>query len=126
MSCSIQGSNCYFLTCIQVSQEIGKIAWYSHLSKSFPQFATIHTVQGFSTMKQRLMFFWNSLAFSMIQRTVGNLMHKLICSNSTSRLYNQQKQMCMYTKGLTQVNFQQQNLITRRKNGELHYHSCRS
>ena len=28
-SCSIQGSNCCFLTCIQVSQEIGKVVWYS-------------------------------------------------------------------------------------------------
>ena len=26
-----------FLTCIQVSQETDKIAWYFHLSKSFPQ-----------------------------------------------------------------------------------------
>ena len=29
---------CYFLTCIQVSQETGKEAWYSHLLKNFPQF----------------------------------------------------------------------------------------
>ena len=42
ISCSIQGSNCCFLTCIQVSQKTGKIVWYSHLSKSFPQFFMIH------------------------------------------------------------------------------------
>ena len=48
ISCSIQGSNCCFLTCIQVSQETGKMLWYSHLSKSFPQFVMIHTVKGFS------------------------------------------------------------------------------
>ena len=30
-----------FLTCIQVSQETGKMAWYSHLSKSFSQFFTV-------------------------------------------------------------------------------------
>ena len=43
---SIQGSNCYFLTHIQVSQETGKIIWYSHLSKSFLQFVMIHIVKG--------------------------------------------------------------------------------
>ena len=55
----MSGSNCCFLTCIQVFQEAGKVAWYSHLFKNFPQFVVIHT------MKQ--MFFWNTLAFSMIQ-----------------------------------------------------------
>ena len=32
------GSNCCFLTCIQVSQEAGKVVWYSHLFKNFPHF----------------------------------------------------------------------------------------
>ena len=31
--CSISGSNCYFLTCIQISQEAGQVVWYSHLFK---------------------------------------------------------------------------------------------
>ena len=34
----MSGSNCCFLTCIQVSQEVGKVFWYSHLLKNFPQF----------------------------------------------------------------------------------------
>ena len=42
---SIQDSNCCFLTHIQISQEAGKMVWYSHLSKSFPQFVVIHTVK---------------------------------------------------------------------------------
>ena len=29
-------SNCCFLTCIQVSQETGKVVWHSHLFKNFP------------------------------------------------------------------------------------------
>ena len=45
--CSTSGSNCCFLTCIQVSQESGKVVWYSHLFKNFPQFVVIHTVKGF-------------------------------------------------------------------------------
>ena len=35
------------LTHIQVSQETGKMVWYSHLSKSFLQFVVIHTVKCF-------------------------------------------------------------------------------
>ena len=34
--CFMSGSNCCFLTCIQVSQEAGKVVWYSHLLKNFP------------------------------------------------------------------------------------------
>ena len=29
--CSMSSSNCCFLTCIQISQEGGKVVWYSHL-----------------------------------------------------------------------------------------------
>ena len=36
--CSMSSSNCCFLTCIQISQEAGKVVWYSHLFKNFPQF----------------------------------------------------------------------------------------
>ena len=34
--CSMSGSNCCFLTCIQISQETDKVVWYSHLLKNFP------------------------------------------------------------------------------------------
>ena len=44
---SMSGSNCCFLTCIQISQEAGKVVWYSHLFKNFPQCAVIHTVKDF-------------------------------------------------------------------------------
>ena len=50
--CSMSGSNCCFLTCIQISQEAGKMVWYSHLLKKFPQFAVIHTVKGFSIVNK--------------------------------------------------------------------------
>ena len=39
--------NCYFLICIQVSQEASKMVWYSHLFQNFPPFIMIHTVKGF-------------------------------------------------------------------------------
>ena len=46
--CSMTGSNCCFLTCIQISQEAGKVVCYSHLLKNFPQFVVLHTVKGCS------------------------------------------------------------------------------
>ena len=47
VSFSISGSNCCFLTYIQISQETGNVVWYSHLFKNFLQFVVIHTVKGF-------------------------------------------------------------------------------
>ena len=43
----MSSSNCCFLTCIQVSQEAGKVVWYSHLFQNFPQLVVVHTVKGF-------------------------------------------------------------------------------
>ena len=37
----------FFLTYIQISQEKGKVVWYSQLLKNFPQFVVIHSVKGF-------------------------------------------------------------------------------
>ena len=50
--CSMSGSYCCFLSCIQVSQETSKVVWYSHLSKNFPQFVVIHRVKGFSMVSE--------------------------------------------------------------------------
>ena len=44
--------NCYFLTCIQVSQEAGQVVWYSHLFQNFPQFIVIYKVKGFGTVNK--------------------------------------------------------------------------
>ena len=33
-------------------QEAGKVVWYSHLFKNFPQFVVIHTVKGFSIINE--------------------------------------------------------------------------
>ena len=34
--CFMTDSNCCFLTCMWISQEAGKVVWYSHLFKNFP------------------------------------------------------------------------------------------
>ena len=44
--CSMSSSNYCFLTCILVSQEAGKVVWYCHLFKNFPQFVVSHTDKG--------------------------------------------------------------------------------
>ena len=50
--CSMSSSNCCFLTCIQVSQEAGKVVCYAHLFQNFPQFIVIHTVKGFGIVNK--------------------------------------------------------------------------
>ena len=69
---SMSSSNCCFSTCIQISQEAGKVIWYYHLFKNFPQCFMIHTVKGFGVVnKAEVDFFWNSLAFSMIHQMLA-------------------------------------------------------
>ena len=45
--CSMSSSKCCFLTCIQISHEVGQVVWYSHLLMNFPQFIVIDTIKGF-------------------------------------------------------------------------------
>ena len=48
----MSSSNCFFLTCIQVSQEAGQVVWYSHLLQNFPLFIVIQTVEGFEVVNK--------------------------------------------------------------------------
>ena len=56
-------SNYCFLTCIQVSQEAGKVVWYSRLLKNFPQFVVMHTVKGLSIVNEAEIFLEFSCSF---------------------------------------------------------------
>ena len=49
---SMSGSNCCFLTGIQISQEAGKVVWYSYFFKDFPQFVVVHTIKVFSEVNE--------------------------------------------------------------------------
>ena len=72
--CSMSGSNCCFLTCIQISQEAGKVVWYSHLLKNFPQFVVIHIVKGFSVINEaEVDVFLEFFCFFCDPVDVGNL-----------------------------------------------------
>ena len=72
--CYMCSSNCYFLTCLQISQEVGKVVWYSHLFQNFPQFVVIHTVRGFVIVnKAELNVFLELSCFFHDPADVGNL-----------------------------------------------------
>ena len=74
IGCPIQCSNCCFFIHIQVSQKTGKMFWYSHHSKRFPQFVMIHTVKGFSVVDEReIDVFLKFPCFLCNSVNVGNL-----------------------------------------------------
>ena len=71
---SMSDSNCCFLTCIQFSQEAGKVVWYSHLFKKFPQFLVIYTLKGFSDVnKAEVDVFLEFSCFFCVSMDVDNL-----------------------------------------------------
>ena len=70
----MSGSNCCFLTCIQISQEAGKVVWYSLLFNNFPQFVVIHTVEGFGVVSEAdVDVFLELSCFFYDSADVGNL-----------------------------------------------------
>ena len=70
----MSSSNCCFLTCIQVSQETGKVVWYFHLFNNFTLFVVIHTVKGFSIVSEtEVDVFLEFPCFSCDPVDVGNL-----------------------------------------------------
>ena len=72
--CSMPGSNCCFLNCIQISQEAGQVVWYFHLFKNFPQFVMIHTVKDFGVVnKAEVSVFLELSCFFNDPTDVGNL-----------------------------------------------------
>ena len=69
--CFMSGSNCCFLTWIQISQEAGKVVWYFHLLKNFPHCCDPHS-KGFSIVNEADVFLEFS-CFFYDQTDVGNL-----------------------------------------------------
>ena len=70
--CSMSGSNCCLLTCIQIFQEASKMIWYSHLLKNFLHFVVIHTIKGFGIVNEADVFLELSCFFNDLM-DVGNL-----------------------------------------------------
>ena len=71
--CSMSGSNYCFLTSIQFSQEAGKVVWYSHLFKNFPQFVVIHTVKSFSVVNEAELDIFLEFCYFYDLMDLGNL-----------------------------------------------------
>ena len=85
--CSISSSNCCFLACIQVSQEVDKMVWYSHFFQNCPQFVVIHTVKGFGIVSEaEVDIFLEFSCFFDDPVNVGNLISDS-CAFSKSSLY---------------------------------------
>ena len=81
----MSSSNCYFLTCKQVSQEAGQVVWYSHLLKNFPQFIVIHTVKSFGIVnKAEIYVFLELSCFFDDPADVGNLISGSSAFSKTS------------------------------------------
>ena len=82
---SMSGSICCSLTCIQISQEVDKVVWYSHLLTNFPQFIVIHTVKGFSIVnKAEIDVFLELSCFFHDPADVGNLISGSSAFSKTS------------------------------------------
>ena len=57
-----------------LSQEAGKVVWYSYLFNSIPQFVVIHTIKGFSVVNEaEIDIFLEFPCFFHDPRDVGNL-----------------------------------------------------
>ena len=68
--CSMSSSNCYFLACMQISQEAGQVVWYSHLLKNFPVCCDPH--KGFGVVnKAEVYVFLEPSCFFDDPRDVG-------------------------------------------------------
>ena len=58
---------------MQVSQEAGQVAWYSHLFQNFPRFVVIHTVKGFGVVDKEVDVFLELSCFFYDLTDIGNL-----------------------------------------------------
>ena len=69
----MSSSNCCFLTCLQISQEVGQVVWYSYLFQNFPQVVVIHTVKSFGIVsKAEIDFFLELFCFFDNPMNIGN------------------------------------------------------
>ena len=70
--CSMSGSNCCFLTCIQISQEVVRLSGIPISLRIF-QFVVIHTVKDFSIVNEaEVVIFLKFSCFFYDSTDVGN------------------------------------------------------
>ena len=88
----MSSSNCCFLNCMLISQEAGKVVWYFHLLKNFPQFFVIHTVKSFSIINEaEVDVFLEFSCFFFDSVDVGNLI------SGSSAFYKSSLNICKFS-----------------------------
>ena len=81
----MSGSNCFFLACIQISQEEGQVVWYSYFLKNLPQFIVIYTVKSFGIANEAdVVVFLELFSFFYDPADVGNLISGSSAFSKTS------------------------------------------
>ena len=81
----MSSSNCCYLTCIWVYQEVGQVVWYSHLFQKFPQFIVIHTAKGFGIAnKAEIDVFLELSCFFNDPADIANLISRASAFSKTS------------------------------------------
>ena len=81
----MSSSNCWFLTCIQISHKADQVVWYSHLLKNFPQVVVIYTVKGIGIVnKAEIDVFLELPCFFDDPADVGNLISGSSAFSKTS------------------------------------------
>ena len=74
VTAAVKSEDDCFLTCRQVTQETGKMIWYSPLFRSISKSVMIHTVKNFSIVNwTEVNAFFNFPCFLYNQVNVGNL-----------------------------------------------------
>ena len=81
----MSGSNCCFLTCIQISQEAGKVVWYSCLSEIgvFLEFSRFfydpmdvgNLISGSSAFSKSSLNIWNFSVHILLKPSLQNVEH---------------------------------------------------
>ena len=70
---------------MQISQEAGKVVWYSHLFQNFPQFIVIHTIKGFGIVNKAEIDVFLELSFFFdVSADVGDLISGLSAFSKSS------------------------------------------
>ena len=84
----MSSSNCCFLTCLQISQEV--VRWSGgHLFKNFPQFVAIHTVKGFGIVsKAEVDVFLELSCFFDDPMDVGNLISRCVREGKNAKRFS--------------------------------------
>ena len=82
--CSMSSSNCWFLTCMKISEEAGQVVSYFHPFQNFPQFILIHRAKALKVSKAEIDVFLELSCFFHYPADVCNLISGSSAFSKTS------------------------------------------